>query len=100
MNLAERLLGPQFEAALEEHRFVKDPLLRTYAKAIRELHARLAAAKAEGAAEELAALVNDQTIHAESGSILVNSADLEPQAWINVRVIRERAAALRKQVQG
>ena len=40
MNLTERLLGPQFEAALEEHRFVKDPLLRAYAKAVRELHAR------------------------------------------------------------
>lgn len=61
MDLAERLLGPQFEAALEEHRFVKDPLLRAYAKAIRELHARLAAAKAD--LEDISDALPDDATH-------------------------------------
>ena len=69
MDLAERLLGPQFEAALEE---IEDDCISNPHGAygyiddlndtIRELHARLEAAKAEGAAAREALDAVDSTL--------------------------------------
>lgn len=90
-KLTARLLDPEtFEAALEELKALSVTCngetrrahltLATSAKIIRQLHARLATAKAEGAAEEL------EGIAAELEELFPNYAQRK----------RDRAAAIRK----
>lgn len=100
-DLTDRLLDPQtVEAALDEidDECVKDRsdaygYVYDLADAIRELHKRLATAKLEGAAEEMekyAYEVDEETKDEESFFHGVTTTE----------GLRERAAAIRKQMEG
>lgn len=104
MDLAERLLGPQtVEEALEESTCWIACANRTaLVEAVRELHRRLAAAKAEGAAEALRSLASGW--HHHSGHETLPEAYLR-QCQIGctkcfilaeAKLHEDRAAAIRK----